>query len=115
VVGRAHARTDAGKHYNLGLLARHEGVTKHHGQLALPEGNVLALGCLSSLSVEGSYTLFKTKKGLVDLCALCLALLVVAHAVLSSLTSCQVDEQELSTLSYTLFLYLDLRDRMTSA
>ena len=75
---------------------------------------MLALSGLALLRVESSHTLLEAKQRLIDLCSLSLPILVVTHAVLSSLTTRQVHEQQFAALLDTLLLNLDLRDRMAS-
>ena len=60
VVGGAAPRADASEHDDLGLLALHEGVTQHHGQLGGSEGHVLPLRGLALLRVEGAHALLQS-------------------------------------------------------
>ena len=75
----------------------------------------LSLVGLPALLVQSSHALLEAKQRLVDLCSLGLPLLVVTHAVLSSLTACQVYEQQFAALFDTLLLDLDLSDCVASA
>ena len=76
---------------------------------------MLALRGLALLLVESSHALLEAKQRLVDLCSLGLPLLVVTHAVLSSLTTCQVHQQQFAALLDALLLNLDLGDCVASA
>ena len=113
VIGTAHSRTNACQQDYLDFLARQERVSQDHCELALPERNVLTLRSLTFLRIKGSNTLFQPKEGLIDLSSLDLSVFVVALALLSSLTTSQINEQELSALLYSLLLNLDLSDGMT--
>lgn len=76
---------------------------------------MLALRGLALLLVESSHALLEAKQRLVDLCSLDLSLLDVTLAFLSSLTTCQVHEQQFTALFDTLLLNLDLSDCVASA
>lgn len=113
MVGGAHAWANTGKHYDFDFLAGQERVPQDHGELTLTEGHVLSLRCLTLLSVKGSDALLEAEQGLVDLSTLSLTVLAVALAILGTFTTGQIDEEELSTLSHSLFLDLDLCDGVT--
>jgi len=113
VVRGAHSWANAGKHHDLDFLAGQERVSQNHSELALAEGYVLSLRSLTLLPIEGSYALLETKQRLVDLSTLGLTVLVVALAVLGTLTTSQIYEQEFSTLSHALLLDLDLSNGVT--
>jgi len=61
MVRTAHARTNAGQHNDLNFLARHEGITKDHCELALSKWNMRSLLSLTFLRVKGSNALFKSE------------------------------------------------------
>ena len=75
---------------------------------------MLTLRALRLLSVESADALLKTKQRLVDLSTFSLSLLVVALAILCTLRTSQVDQQQLTALGDSLLLNLDLSDRVTS-
>ena len=115
VIRRAHAWTNTCKHHNFDFVVSNERVSQHHGQLALTEGNVLALGGLTALLVEGTHAFFQAEQGLVDLGAFRLSILVITLTILRSLTTSQIDEQKLAAVLVSLLLNFNLCDGMTSA
>ena len=114
MVSGAHSWTNTSKHYNSDLFACKERVSEHHCQFALSKWHMLALISLSFLLIKCTHTFFKSKQRLIDFSPLCLSILVVTHAILSSLTTSQINKQQLSTLLNTLFLNLNLSNSMTS-
>ena len=72
---------DAGKHYDLDFVARQEGISQYHCQLALSEWHVLPLRSLTFLRIDGADALFQAEERLVDLCTLGLTVLRVINAV----------------------------------
>ena len=116
VIGGAHARANAGQHDDFDLIVGQKRVSQDHGKLALPEGHMLSLSLvgLSALLIQSSHALLEAKERLVDLCSLGLSVFVVTLAVLGTLTTCEVYEQELTALLDCLLLYFDLGDRVTS-
>ena len=65
--------------------------------------------------VKGPHAFLQSKKGLIDLRSFCLPVLVIAHAVLGSLATGQVHEQQLAAVVHALLLNFDLGDRVTPA
>ena len=102
------AWADAGKHDDLDFVAREEGISQHHRQLALSEWHVLPLRGLTFLCIDGADALFQAEERLVDLCTLGLTVLRVINAVRGPLRASQVDQEELAALFNALFLDFDL-------
>ena len=90
VVRRGHAWTDAGQHDDFYFVVGNEGVSEDHCELALSEGDMLALRSLTTLLVECSHAFLESQKRLVDLSALSLPILVIALTILSPFTTSQI-------------------------
>jgi len=114
VVSGAHAGANASQHYDFYFFVRNERVAKHHRQLALSKWHMLPLRRLSPLLIECPHTFLQTQQRLVDLRTLSLSVLIITHAILSPLTSSQIDEQEFAAIVDPLLLNLDLSDGMTA-
>jgi len=115
MVSRTHSWANTGKHYNLDFLACHKGIPEYHGQLTLTEWNMLSLRCLTSLLIQSSHALLQSKKRLVYFGSFSLSFFVVALAVLSTLTTSQVNKEKFAALSNPFFLNFNLSYSMTSA